>query len=384
MNLIKNIGYLFMSLLYKRDKKIVIIGAWFGDSYSDNSRALYEYLSVNKEKYELEHVVWSTRSKKVYEELKDLGLEVYMMDSKESIYYHKKAKYHIICNSAYNNEDIKSDLLTKYSYGAVKINLWHGAGAIKSVGYKSRQYKDSLLKDKIKSKRIFRILFTEGGWGDCYYLVPSNTTLKQMQEMHHLPKNNYIKANYPRLAPNLFLLEEEKNIISEMEKYNKVLLYLPTFRLKGMDFNYNIVDDEFSRFLKENNYLLIEKYHSYDNSSNESFNENVLKLSNQFDINSILNKIDIVITDYSSVCLDAYFYGKEVSFYTPDIDEYDRRVGIVKEAKELFNNNRSKTISDLIKNIKQNNRIDERIIIKYWGTNEVDMDIITRKLLGRK
>ena len=75
-----------MSLLYKRDKKIVIIGAWFGDSYSDNSRALYEYLSVNKEKYELEHVVWSTRSKKVYEELKDLGLEVYMMDSKESIY----------------------------------------------------------------------------------------------------------------------------------------------------------------------------------------------------------------------------------------------------------------------------------------------------------
>ena len=48
MNLIKNIGYLFMSLFYKRDKKIVIIGAWFGDSYSDNSRALYEYLSLNK------------------------------------------------------------------------------------------------------------------------------------------------------------------------------------------------------------------------------------------------------------------------------------------------------------------------------------------------
>ena len=83
-----------------RDNSIVLIGAWFGNRFADNSRYLFQYLSENKVALGLTHVIWVTRSSSVCKTIRQMGYECYMMDSEESIAYHKKAGIHIICNSA--------------------------------------------------------------------------------------------------------------------------------------------------------------------------------------------------------------------------------------------------------------------------------------------
>ncbi|WP_427043012.1 hypothetical protein HUW86_08805 [Fusobacterium sp. SB021] len=35
---------LYLSSFYKRDNKIFVFGAWFGEKYDDNSKYLYEYV----------------------------------------------------------------------------------------------------------------------------------------------------------------------------------------------------------------------------------------------------------------------------------------------------------------------------------------------------
>ena len=99
MVFIYNIGMAFTSLFWKKDKNAVLIGSWFGEKFADNSRFLFQYLSDNKKELGLSHVGWVTRSEQVFNELSDMGYEVYMMDSRESIQFHKKALYHIICDS---------------------------------------------------------------------------------------------------------------------------------------------------------------------------------------------------------------------------------------------------------------------------------------------
>lgn len=98
------------SLMWKRDDSIVLIGAWFGNKFADNSRYLFQYLDKNKEELGLTHVVWVTRNKDTYSILKNMNYEVYMMDSKESIYFHKHAGWHIVCNSMIESKLMAMDL----------------------------------------------------------------------------------------------------------------------------------------------------------------------------------------------------------------------------------------------------------------------------------
>jgi hypothetical protein len=88
-NLFWNVKQEVANILHPRDKAIVLMGAWFGNRFADNSRYLFQYLSENKEKLGLKHVVWVTRSEMLQKELEEMGYEAYMMDSDESLYYHK-------------------------------------------------------------------------------------------------------------------------------------------------------------------------------------------------------------------------------------------------------------------------------------------------------
>ena len=126
-----NIIMAIRSVFWKRQRDIVLFGAWFGDKFADNSRFLFQYLSENKDALNLKHVVWVTRKEKVLKTLRAMGYECYMMDSPESIKYHKQAFMHIVCNSTANSKGFIPDIDIRYSFGAKRINLWHGVGVVK-------------------------------------------------------------------------------------------------------------------------------------------------------------------------------------------------------------------------------------------------------------
>lgn len=326
-----NIPMAIRSIGWKRDKSIVLLGGWFGTRFADNSRFLYQYLSDNKEHYGLSHVVWVTRSENDYQEISKLGYEVYMMDSEESIRYHKKAGYHIICNAAGSNDNLGSDILTEYSWGAVRINLWHGVMPMKGVSMASTAYLNAKKNNAVlyaikenmnKISFIRKLVQLPGGWGDCYYLSCTPAGTEIMKKFFDLPKSHYIETALPRFNASLNLTDEEKSVVNTIRKYKKNVLYLPTFRSNG-EYDYYEAYQSVEKYLRDNNILWIQKLHSaVSNKTQNKKGNNILDLPASFDVNVIFPYVDLLITDYSSVAADAMNFYKPIVYYVPDFSDY--------------------------------------------------------------
>jgi len=44
-----NLAVCVYGLFFKRDNKIILVGAWMGEKFADNSRFLFQYLTSHKE-----------------------------------------------------------------------------------------------------------------------------------------------------------------------------------------------------------------------------------------------------------------------------------------------------------------------------------------------
>lgn len=329
-----NIHFWHESHKWKRDKGIILFGGWFGERYADTSRYLFQYLSDNKEKYAFTHVVWVTRSEKVKNEIRALGYEAYMLDSNESILFHQKAATHIICNRPDTGVLYAGDIMGYYSYGAHKINLWHGVMPMKGVASASNEYKAKkkahplfcLVQEfLIAHSKLYRAFFClQGGWGDCYFLsvTPAGTDI--LQKFFLLPRNHYIETGNPRVCGKVSYTEREAQVIQTITKNNKTILYLPTFRESNSSFDFKNIAKPLQNYLQEKNILWIQKAHTAADSATYSNQQigNILYLSSDFDINTIIKDVSMIVTDFSSVAADAMYYYKPIIYYMPDYDEY--------------------------------------------------------------
>ena len=397
-----NVFFAFCSLFWKRDKSIILFGSWFGSKFADNSRFLFQYLSNEKEKLGLSHVIWVTLNENVYNIMTDMGYEVYMMYSPESIYFHKKAGYHFVCNTPNSSDDFHGDILGQYSYRAIKVNLWHGATGLKGVGASSNQYIEKRNKHRfiynikdffIKNSSVFRKLTSPGGWGDCYFLSTTDYTINILKMHFLLPDHNYIKSGLPRNCDCNQLTTEEKTILDMINQYSYVILYLPTFRDSTDSRDLSLLSEEVKNELVSKNILWIQKGHSADKNFGriESRQNNILLLNPNFDINVLYKKITLILTDYSSVMVDAVYYDKPVWFYVPDYNEYiNRERGFVADPKEMMCGPKFFDIHSLKSAILNIDKIDKAKYFenyrypylkeKYWGKNrtisEIWMDIL--------
>jgi len=346
--ILKNIFSAICSIFYCRDNSIVLLDAWFGTKFADNPRFLFQYLSHAKEKLGLTHVIWISRNERIVDELRDLGYEAYLLESKESIKYHKKAKY-LICNNApITEKTIKGEFLGRYSYGAKKINLWHGVGVVKGLGYESNEYliKRSkypnlysiIEKLHINSSVFRKLVEREGGWGDCYYVAPTIEERSKMKREFLNDDNHYIITGYARNCKCPKLMRNEEEVLDIISKYKHSIVYMPTFKTGDNNFDFRTVGAGLDDFLKENDMLWIQKGHSMDKFSEEySLNNNVLSLTSDFDTNVIVPNIDVLVTDYSSAMMDGLFHNKPVLIFAPDYDMFvSGERGLIREADKIM------------------------------------------------
>ena len=395
-----NISMAFRSLFWRRRKDTVLFGAWFGDKFADNSRFLFQHLAENKEQYGLKHVVWVTRNTATYDMLKDMGYEVYMTDSKESIHFHKTACMHVVCNSTSNKNNTIPDIDIRYSFGAKRVNLWHGVGVVKGVGCASKEYQRRkaqnklvyTIKETLEKSWLYRQFVTGvGGWGNFYFLSPTETDTKQFREFSFIPEKHFIESQYPRTCPCPKMTPREQAVVDILKAREKTLLYLPTFRTGDNTFDFSTLADHLKSVLAQENILWVQKAHSASRTDLAQQEDNlILNLSPDFDINVIMPYITMLVTDYSSAASDARFFHKPVLFYVPDLDAYTNGDnGVTEEAEELMRGPQYMDIPSLRAGLqlyindpesakpKDYNAIRE----KYWGEEkslqQIWQDILT-------
>lgn len=383
----RNVAILLSSLAWRKSDDTVLFGGWFGDKFADNSRYLFQYASDNRVELELKNVIWVTRNENLCCSIREMGYQAFLMDSPESLYFHKRARLHIICNQPVSIGPYHGDIMGEYSFRAKRINLWHGVAGLKGVNYASNEYLNRREKNRIihivkeniyKHCKYYRLMFTKpGGWGDCYYLSNSQTETESLRKYFLLPQTRYINSMYPRNCKCPRLTENENQAIEKIKRHKHSFLFLPTFRSTNTFYSSNLAE-YLSAVLKNFDILWIQKPHSADNHQmvSDEGNDNILSLEPSFDVNVIMSDITAVVTDYSSVWADAMFHRKPVFFFIPDFEEYmNKDRGFLINPKDIMCGPKSFTLEELKKQIilcssdfsKAKTENYETVRGMYWG-----------------
>lgn len=338
LNLIKyfiifftNIIVFLVSLGVPKTRKVVIIGGWFGKRFADNSRYLYSFINSNKENINVKKVVWVTKNIDLLNELIVNGVYACKSSSLKSYWYHLRAKIHIVDQGS-------DDISPYFSIRAIKINLWHGFPLKKIGAYRySENYKQSIGTFPHKFKLFVKPLFTKGFWGNSYILATSNFAAKVLSYSFEKKESKMIICPYPRnfylgnAYENLFLLNSEKLFIYKLKQSisigKKIIGYFPTFRDIGEEGLFGSRNNEeltlLFETLKKNNYIVLVKNHLHSSNFDKLNPKDVVwELQNITDLYPLLNFVDILITDYSSIYFDFLYTQKPIIFFPYDIDYY--------------------------------------------------------------
>lgn len=295
------------------------------------------------------------------------------------------------------NYIISTHSFVKYNKNQIYIELWHGI-PLKAMGYmemNSEEYGDQDLSTDyvITSSKLESSLM-----GACNHIAYNK------HKILGTPRNDYLFEKFSKLGTFEFI-----------ENYNKVIIYMPTFRqgysnrIEGKPssylFNFNDFNNkEFTSYLKLHNILLIIKYHpleekykKYDNSLEDNIfhltNEELIK--NELDLYEILPYTDLLITDYSSIYFDYLLLDKPMIFTPTDLEEYSNDRGILLEPydiwtpgakcinQEILQKEILKSLGDL-EYYKKEREIIKDVFHKYQDGNSTErvIDLIENTMTG--
>lgn len=316
-----------LSFFLPRDEKIWVFGSTFGRRFAENPRYLFLYVSQNHT--DVVRPIWITHVKEIAEFLQKNGYEAYCYHSLKGIWYSVRASRYIFDNYS-------KDIDFWLSGGAIKINLWHGSGN------KKTNHDNEF--DKIRHPKTawehwctwLRRLSDEKPYH--YTLATSEAMANIFTSAFATDMEHIIIEGYPR-NDALFSQEESRirNLCTKMEqdlvirldelkrKGQAVAAYIPTFRDSEKVF-FDVMNLKlFNSFLQEKQITFVTKLHP-KSKLKKQFEEihysNIVNADAEIDVYSFLEKVDVLITDYSSVYTDYMLLERPVIAFQYDSELY--------------------------------------------------------------
>ena len=297
------------------------------DDFTDNGRALFDYLIQNgyNQKYEIVWLVHEPEKYRKYETHNVKFIQNFVKNSTrrraEAYEYALTSKY-IFYTQAFN-------WIGMSRKGQLFINLWHGCG------YKANK----------KGRKVF---FD-------YCLVPGDVFIETKMEFFGCSSKKLLTFGYPRYDMMLRgsdISRAYKEKLLKETNSSKMILWMPTYRHASSErlneetlnneFNIPIIDDadkllELNEFCKENNILIVIKKHylqiPYDFGENVLTNivylENKDLAEQDIQLYEFINCSDALISDYSSVAIDYLLLDRPIGFTLDDYEAYTESRGWV-------------------------------------------------------
>lgn len=349
---------LIISFFIPKTDKIFVVGSWFGKRFADNSKYFYLYANTNKDELKIKKVIWITRSDEVLKELKAQGYSVYKPWSLYSIWYHLRAKVHLIDQSIF-------DINPFLSVRSIRINLWHGF-PLKKIGTYKGNHRN--IKQRVNSKLIKEIIdySTPGFWRKHYLLATSEFSAEILGKAFDVPNDRVIISGYPRNyepiidKPIKYVSQNEREhfikIKHAKEQGCTIIGYFPTFRDKKKTLIFgtqkcNELQGLFDYF-KKMDIKIVGKFHfagKDDNFTDIHNHESFINLPSDTDVYTFLSEIDILITDYSSIYFDYLLWKRPIIFFPYDLEYYrDEDRGLIFDYEEFTPGPKVYNIKELI------------------------------------
>lgn len=298
-------------------------------SFSDNSKALYEYLGNNANSLKF---VW------IIDEVDTIPI-----CDNNTIFVKRRVNWH----GGFPFATLRQVFTSKYLFfthespfsglkkreDQIVINLWHGCG------YKAQtSNKPWILQNPCD-----------------YSLVPGSAYISSKSIFWGVPENRIITIGYPRY--DLFRIDQSnsENFTNSLKKNSKkLIIWMPTYRksiravypegkIQG-HFELPVVGSveqltELNEFCRNNHIALCIKRHPSQIKyvCEDSQFSNIVFISNNdlvnagVDLYSFLRYTDALISDYSSVAIDYLLLDKPIAFALDDFEQYKEARGFVFE-----------------------------------------------------
>ena len=309
-----HILFLYITKLFPRDKNLILFGAWFGEKYDDNSRALFEYVLKNRKDI---HAYWITANKEVYSNMKEKGLPVFMNTSRKAIMLALRARYYVSVVMLYGKDS--GNNLSKYMGGIRVINLWHGL-PLKKIAFDDKYHP---MPQTFRGKLLN--YFDEKVFRNTYHIATSPGIAKIYRSCFKADEEHVLILGQAR---NDYFYTPHQNPYKERFDNRKIILYMPTHRREGkqvMDMTKLLDLSNINTLCEKNNAIFLIKkhfYHSKEESLDNSY-ENIIEITNEKpSAQVLLDCADILITDYSSCYIDYLLLDRPILFYSYDLEDY--------------------------------------------------------------
>lgn len=297
--------------------------------FSGNSKALYEDMKNVSNEYDL---IWFCRDENISNRLNERGVNAVWDKSK--IFEEEFNKTDIVINTHDDYMNLKKE-------NQMSINLWHGLGP-KKMGTFVESETDWIYK--LSSK--FDYLIATSELGRMLFSSAFNIPIERVKQ--------FPQARYKWLFENKGKENLERVLKRDLKQYKKIIMYAPTFK-KGIGkedskinkenvLNLNQYDEKILiSYLEENDILLILKLHPVEeNAAKEVKSDNIIILKDNemldefVTINEVLDGVDLMISDYSSIYIDYINLERPVIFFDTDKEEYEKNRGILFETLDFW------------------------------------------------
>lgn len=272
-----------------------------------------------------------------------------------------KAKALATSKYVFLNDNFMPMASLKFSSEAVITQLWHAEGAFKKFGLSAPLTAEVAEREKKCSENL------------TYVVCSSKNIIPIYAEAFGVEKSKILPLGAPRIDSLLCPKDVDKIRADFDEKHpeckgKKLILYAPTFR-DAPEANQKLLDnidtEAFNReFGKE--YRLLIKLHPQINSGVKV--EGTTDVTNGSDISELTLICDMLITDYSSACMDFALLSKPCIFFAFDLEEYEKERSFYFDYENYVPGAVAKNFGEVINAIK-NPRNDEEKLRRFRDFN---------------
>lgn len=321
-----------LSALSPRSANKALFGS-YKEGFGDNSKYLYLHWQQTK----FIRCIWISGNQDVVKLLRSQELEVYYRWSLKGIFHALTANYYF-----YNS--YIGDINQWLANGATKINLWHGL-PMKKIEF------------DIHTGPMAQVFNPKAGLATCKQwlfahqqrmapdlmlspsplidsLFSSAFRLNSSQLLHATnPRTDYYERHpsstqslEPLIAPNKSRNNEQGE---EQSRTPSIILYVPSWRDSHQQGNpYRKAFDwlQLSKHLVANNQLFLLRLHPNEAALAAELTHypNIINISPLEDVYGFLQDVDLLITDYSSLFIDALPLNTPICFYRFDEAHYQQ------------------------------------------------------------
>lgn len=304
---------LFDLLAHRQKKNIITFESFYGRQYSDNPKALYQYMKKNYPQFQCYWLV----DKKEENLFVENQLPHIVHNSWKELWIQTKAKYWVV-----------NMRLPQWKYpgkGTTLIQTWHGT-PLKTLGLDIKQ----VTMPGVTTAEYQQQFLTDVSKWD-YLLAPNEYSSQIFQKAFRLPQQKIINSGYPR-NDRLFTASDEEIAAIKKELHikpdQKVVLYAPTWRdtnNKGQGsyyFGLQLDLQAMEKAFGDEVVFLIRAHYLISEQLDVSAYPQVRDVSHYPDISDLYLASDVLVTDYSSVFFDYANLHRPMIFYAYDEQEY--------------------------------------------------------------